>query len=138
MLDEFFVAFKNAIFMFNAHNVIIACGGECGKEFRPIHVTETRQSRNLSTHALGQHSIVIESFMVNVQILDMHMENLVSKLMDHALIIDHFPDQVLWIEVQTKVVSGDDLPHFAQAAHIRKMKSAQSKRRRWFIVKRKC
>src|SRR5215212_3664219 len=78
-LDQFLITFINAVFVLDAHHIIIACGSESRKELCPIHITETGQAWHLPAHALRKHTVVIESFIVDVQIFGMDVNNLACK-----------------------------------------------------------
>src|SRR5215207_4715850 len=58
-LDQLLIAFEVAVFMLDANHIIVARRRERGKEFLPVHITETRQARHLPAHALGEHTMVV-------------------------------------------------------------------------------
>jgi len=101
-LDQFFIAFVDAVFMLDADHIIIAHGGERSKDPGPIDIAETRQTRNLPAHALRKHTVVVETLVVNVQILGMEVEDFIREFADHALVVDHLQDEMGRVKVQSK------------------------------------
>ena len=66
---QFLIALEGPVLMFDANHVIVARRSERSEELCPIDVTQTWQTRHLPAHALRQHTIVIETFAVDVQIM---------------------------------------------------------------------
>src|SRR5882757_3238845 len=98
--------------MLDDDRTVISSPIEAGKDPAPVNVPQPRHARHLPAYASGKDSALVQTIMINHQVLGMDMQHVAAEFADETLLVDHLPDEMRGVEVHADVTA----PGFQDAA----------------------